>query len=140
MTVAELRTGIEPAGTPERAAARARVLAAVVGATAVLDCTELTTVEHARLLAQVRRSGTPRGARGAHGLIIAAHAVEHARTVVSLDARARFADLPGVLALAPRPTPAHPRRASPAPALRSPRRRPRRQVYPPGVPSRQDRR
>ena len=64
----------------------------------VLDYTERTAVEHARLLAHVRRRGTP---RGAHDLIIAAHAAQEDRVVLSLDANARFGDLPGVRADSP---------------------------------------
>ena len=48
---------------------------------------------HARLIAHVRRTGQP---RGAHDLVIAATAASTARAVATLDARARFADLPGV--------------------------------------------
>jgi tRNA(fMet)-specific endonuclease VapC len=44
----------------------------------------------------VRKSGTP---RRAHDLVIAAHAAETGRTVVSKDAKARFNDLPGVAAI-----------------------------------------
>jgi tRNA(fMet)-specific endonuclease VapC len=62
----------------------------------VLDYTEATATHHARLIAQVRRSGTP---RGAHDLIIAAHAAETGRIVLSRDAKARFAELPGVIAV-----------------------------------------
>ena len=62
----------------------------------VLDYTARTAAEHARLIAHVRRTGTP---RGAHDLIVAAHALEHGRTVVSLDAKAKFGDLPGVHAI-----------------------------------------
>ncbi|UER53791.1 PIN domain-containing protein [Kineosporiaceae bacterium SCSIO 59966] len=98
ITVAEFRTGIELARTVERAASRARVLATITSAVAVLDYTERTATEHARLLAHTRRAGTP---RGAHDLMIAAHAVEHRRTILSLDSRARFADLPGVSAVTP---------------------------------------
>lgn len=98
VTVAELRTGIELADTAARAAERARVLAAITSAVTVLDYTERTAVEHARLIAHVRRAGEP---RGGHDLIIAAHAAEHGRAVVSLDARARFDDLPGVLTATP---------------------------------------
>jgi len=50
----------------------------------------------ARLLAHVRRSGSP---RGAHDLIIAAHAAETGRLVLARDAKARFGDLPGVTAI-----------------------------------------
>ncbi|MFD0772681.1 type II toxin-antitoxin system VapC family toxin [Streptomonospora algeriensis] len=93
ITVAEYRVGIERADTAARAAARARALAAITSAVDVLDYTETTAAHHAALIAHIRRNGTP---RGAHDLIIAAHAVETDRTVVSRDAQARFADLPGV--------------------------------------------
>ncbi|MBO0901156.1 type II toxin-antitoxin system VapC family toxin [Cellulomonas sp. zg-ZUI222] len=93
VTVAAFRTGIELADTAARAADRARVLAAITSAVTVLDYTERTAVEHARLIAHVRRTGEP---RGAHDLIIAAHAAEDGRAVASYDLRARFGDLPGV--------------------------------------------
>jgi tRNA(fMet)-specific endonuclease VapC len=98
VTVAEFRTGIELADTAARAADRARTLDAILSAVAVLDYTEHTAAQHARLLAHVRRIGTP---RGAHDLIIAAHAAEAGRTVLSLDARAKFEGLPGVAAYPP---------------------------------------
>jgi tRNA(fMet)-specific endonuclease VapC len=64
----------------------------------ILDTNGLTAAEHARLLAHVRRTGTP--PRDAHDLLIAEpRAVEHGRAIVSLDARARFGDLPGVQAV-----------------------------------------
>jgi tRNA(fMet)-specific endonuclease VapC len=53
-------------------------------------------VIHARLIADARRIGKP---RGAHDLIIAALAVETGRSIVSHDAKARFADLPTVTAI-----------------------------------------
>ena len=96
ISIAEYRTGIELADTPERAAERARALATITSVVDVLDYTPATAAHHARLLASVRRSGTP---RGAHDLIIAAHAVETARVVVSRDAKARFGELPGVTAI-----------------------------------------
>ena len=95
-SVAEYRVGIEMAGTAERAADRARALAAITAAVDVLDYTQVTAAHHGRLLAHVRRSGT---ARGAHDLIIAAHAAETGRIIVSRDAKARFGELPGVSAL-----------------------------------------
>lgn len=98
ITVAEFRIGIELADTPGRAADRARVLDVVTAMVTVLDYTEHTAAQHARLLAHVRREGRP---RGAHDLTIAAHSVQTSRTVCSLDARARFADLPGVEAFSP---------------------------------------
>lgn len=98
ITVAEYRVGIEMADTVARAADRARALAAIVSAVDVLDYTDATAAHHARLIAHVRRSGTP---RGAHDLIIAAHAAETGRTILSRDAKARFGDLPNVLAAQP---------------------------------------
>jgi len=93
ITIAEYRVGIELADTPSRAADRARALVAISSNVEVLDYSETTVAWHARLIAHARRTGTP---RGAHDLIIAAHAVQTDRTIVSLDAKARFADLPGV--------------------------------------------
>jgi predicted nucleic acid-binding protein len=93
VSVAEYRIGIELADTPARAADRARALAAIMSAVDVLDYTEATAACHARLIAHTRRTGTR---RGAHDLIIAAHAQQTDRTVLTFDANARFADLPGV--------------------------------------------
>lgn len=100
ITVAEYRTGIELADTAERAAERSRALAAIVANVEVLDYTEATAAMHARLLAHVRRVGKP---RGAHDLIVAAHALQSGRAVMSHDTAARFGDLPGVVSVeAPR--------------------------------------
>jgi tRNA(fMet)-specific endonuclease VapC len=93
VSIAEYRVGIELADTPERAAERARALVAIVSAVDVLDYTEVTAAHHARLIAHARRTGT---ARSAHDLIIAAHAVQTDRTILTLDAKARFGDIPGV--------------------------------------------
>jgi predicted nucleic acid-binding protein len=96
ITIAEYRVGIELADTVERAAARSRALAAIEGALDVLAYTDVTAVQHARLVAHVRRTGSP---GGAHDLIIAAHAAETGRTVLTRDLNAGFAGLPGVLAI-----------------------------------------
>ena len=93
VSIAEYRTGIELADTPERAADRARALVAITSAVDVLDYTEATAAYHARLIAHIRRAGT---ARRAHDLIIAAHALQSDRVVMTFDAKARFGDLPGV--------------------------------------------
>jgi tRNA(fMet)-specific endonuclease VapC len=66
----------------------------------VMDYTPATAAHHGRLLAFVPKSGTP---RGAHDLIIAAHAAETGRTVVSKDAKARFSNLPARPARPPAP-------------------------------------
>jgi predicted nucleic acid-binding protein len=96
VSVAEYRVGIEMADTAERAAERARALVAITSAVDVLDYTQETAAHHGRLLAHVRRSGTPRSARD---LIIAAHAAQTDRTILSRDAKARFGELPGVSAI-----------------------------------------
>jgi len=99
LTIAEYRVGIELADSAARAAARSRALAAIMSAIEVLEYTEVTAVHHARLIAHVRKTGMP---RSAHDLIIAAHAAESGRTLVSLDDKARFSDLPGVVAVVAR--------------------------------------
>ena len=96
VSVAEYRVGIEMADTAARAAERARALVAITSAVDVLDYTQATAAHHGRLLAYVRRSGSP---RGAHDLIIAAHAALTGRTILSRDAKARFGGLPGVSAI-----------------------------------------
>lgn len=98
LTVAEYRTEIELADTAERAAARSRALAVIVENVEVLDYTQATAAHHARLIAHTRRSGRQ---RGAHDLIVAAHAAQTGRILVSRDSRARFGDLPGVTAEGP---------------------------------------
>ena len=98
VSIAEYRVGIELADTAVRAADRARALVAITSAVEVLEYSETTAGCHARLIAHARRAGTP---RGAHDLIIAAHAVETDRTILTFDAKARFADLPGVSAIEP---------------------------------------
>jgi len=95
VSVAEYRVGIELADTPGRAADRARALVAITSAVDVLEYTEATAAYHAKLIAHARRTGTP---RGAHDLIIAAHAMQTDRIVLTVDAKARFGDLPGVSA------------------------------------------
>ena len=97
VSVAEYRVGIELADSQERAADRARALAAITSAVDVLDYTEGTAACHARLIAHARRTGKP---RGAHDLIVAAHALQSDRIILTFDANARFGDLPGVNATA----------------------------------------
>jgi tRNA(fMet)-specific endonuclease VapC len=98
ITVAGYRVGIELADSAARAADHTEALAAIVSAVDVLDYTDATAAHHARLIAHVRRAGTP---RGAHDLIIAAHAAETGRIILGRDAKARFGDLPNVLTAQP---------------------------------------
>lgn len=98
ITLAEFRVGIELADTAERAAARSAKLAALEEQVEVLEYTPGTAAAHARLIAHAKRSGRP---RSADDLIIAAHAAESGRKLVSTDSAARFGDLPGVEAQDP---------------------------------------
>lgn len=98
LTIAEYRTGIELASTVERAAERSRALAVILDSVEVLDYTEVTAAHHARLIAATRKAGR---SRGAHDLILAAHAAQTGRSLMSRDSRARFGDLPGVSAIEP---------------------------------------
>lgn len=92
ITLAELRHGILAADATRRTA-REQFVEDVEETIEVLPYTRSTAAEHAALLDHVRRAGRP---RGAHDLIIAAHAKQTGRGVVSLDITARFGDLPGV--------------------------------------------
>ncbi len=92
VTLAELRHGALAADTSRRQA-REQFIQDVEETIEVLPYTRSTAAEHAALLDHVRRSGKP---RGAHDLIIAAHARQTGRQVVSLDVKVRFSDLPGV--------------------------------------------
>jgi len=96
VTIAEYRVGIELADTAARAAERSRALAAITSVVEVLDYTETTAIHHARLIAHARHVGTP---RGAHDLTIAALAAVTGRPILSRDVKARFADLPTVIAI-----------------------------------------
>lgn len=91
VTAAELLVGVELADEKRRAH-RAAFVRSVLDTLPIEDYDLSVAQEHARLLAQVRRAGRP---RGAHDLIIAATAVARDRLVVSTDSSA-FADLPGV--------------------------------------------
>lgn len=98
VSVAEYRVGIEMADTASRAAERARALAAIASTVDVLDYTRATAAHHGRLLAHVRRSGSPR----------VAHDLDHRRVRggdwpdhPERDAEARFGELPGVGAIDP---------------------------------------
>lgn len=92
ITLAELRHGVL-AADPSRRPAREQFVQDVEETVEVLPYTRLTAAQHAVLLDYVRRSGRP---RGAHDLVIAAHALQTGRRIVSADVQARFGDLPGV--------------------------------------------
>lgn len=92
ITLAELRHGVLAADAARRQA-RKQFVEDVEETIEVLPYTRSTAAEHAALLDHVRRTGSP---RGAHDLIIAAHARQTGRRVVSLDVKARFGELPGV--------------------------------------------
>jgi hypothetical protein len=71
-----------PAAPGSRPSVQPGPRAAITPAVDVLDYTQATAAHHGRLLAHVRRSGSR---RGAHDLIIAAHAAETGRMILSRD-------------------------------------------------------
>lgn len=95
VTVAELHLGVELANDANRER-RQEFVDGILALVPVEDYDADTARIHARLLAHVRRTGKPRGARD---LIIAATAAATARTIVTSDAKAFFGDLPGVHAI-----------------------------------------
>ncbi len=98
VSIAELRVGVENAGSERRARERDQLIALVLDHFDTLDYTAETAVHHARLIAHAKKTGR---LRSAHDLIIAAHAAETGRILISGDAHARFGDLPGVTAEPP---------------------------------------
>lgn len=98
ISVAEYRVGVELADTAKRRQDRLDVLADLQREVETLDYTEATAIEHAKLIAFIWPT---RRLRSPHDLIIAAHAVQTNRIVVSSDAAAAFGDLPGVTAITP---------------------------------------
>ncbi len=97
VTVAELLVGVKLASGIRRAARQAYA-DDVIGSLPIIAYDVGVAVEHAELLATVRREGRP---RGAHGLLIAATARATDRTIVSADLEA-FSDLPGVATISHR--------------------------------------
>ncbi len=94
ITLAELTVGIHLATARQRPRRQAYV-DDIVASVPILPYDDAVALQHARLLAAVRRAGRR---RGAHDLIIAATALATGRTVVSADRRA-FEGLPGVRVL-----------------------------------------
>ena len=91
VTAAELLVGIELADDRRRVARQAFVTDLLSAVT--IETYDLSVaLEHAVLLAHVRRTGRP---RGAHDLLIAATALARSRAVVTADAHG-FRDLPGL--------------------------------------------
>ena len=88
VTIAELRVGALLGGR-KKAAARTAFIEDVLATIPVIAYDLAVAEAHARLLVEVRRQGTP---RGAHDLLIAATALASRRTVVTADATA-FAGL-----------------------------------------------
>ena len=91
ISVAEMLVGVELASEEHRAGRQAFV-DDVVSSVPVIPYDTAVAIEHARLLAEVKREGRP---RGAHDLLIAATARTTNRAVVTADPSA-FEDLPGV--------------------------------------------
>jgi len=92
VTATELLVGPELAASHLAAQLR-HAAEASLNSLYVLDYDLRVARVHALLIAHARRAGEP---RGAFDLAIAATAVAHRRVLVTTDARASFADLPGL--------------------------------------------
>jgi tRNA(fMet)-specific endonuclease VapC len=97
VTIAELVYGAMLARDPSRRAEWTEHATAVAAALRVLPYTAGTAVRHGELLASTRSAGAQRGPLD---LLIAAHAVETGRVIVTRDTAARFDALPGVRVIA----------------------------------------
>ncbi|MEN3360915.1 MAG: hypothetical protein V7637_4897 [Mycobacteriales bacterium] len=95
VTIAELVYGAALVADASRGEEWKRHATAVAKALRVLPYTVDTAVRHGELLAATRVAGLTRGALD---LVIAAHAAETGRMVVTRDAAAKFHELPGVRA------------------------------------------
>ena len=93
ITVAEFTVGVLRAATAQQADQRRRFLATIVRDARVLSYDQSTATAHARLLADTTAQGL---VRGAHDLIIAAHAAQTGRTLVTTDQHAGFGALTGL--------------------------------------------
>lgn len=96
ITVGELVAGLSDGSKNAKPNVERKLLQIILKSADCLYYTLKTAEFHGRLLAQTRKSGLPRGYAD---LIIAAHAIETGRTLVSLDKAARFSELPGVNAV-----------------------------------------
>jgi tRNA(fMet)-specific endonuclease VapC len=93
VTIAELVYGAMLAGDPDRRLEWTQHAVAVAAALRVLPYTADTAVRHGELLASTRSAGAQRGPLD---LLIAAHAVQTGRVIVTRDVAARSDALPGV--------------------------------------------
>ena len=84
VTVSELFVGVHLADTAERRSRRLAFVEGLMNVLPVLDFTSDTARVHARVHAELRRSGNP---IGAHDLLIAATAVEHGYAVLTNNTR-----------------------------------------------------
>ena len=92
ITAAELLVGVKLADRRRRSA-RQKFVEAIIAEIPIEPYDVDVARSHAILLAEVRRTGRP---RGAHDLMIGATALARGRTVVTSNA-SHFEDLPGLL-------------------------------------------
>jgi len=95
IVLAEFRGGIACARAEYRPRMQ-RFLDGFLGLVDVLPYDDAVLEQHVRLIAWTVSHGVP---RGQNDLIIAATAAATGRTVMTLDMRARFGELPGVEAI-----------------------------------------
>jgi tRNA(fMet)-specific endonuclease VapC len=83
ITVAELWHGVERASGKQKLV-RERYLRSILDMLPIIPYTEITALEHARIWAQLERSGTM---IGSYDLILAATALERGHAVATLNVR-----------------------------------------------------
>lgn len=93
IAVAEYLLGVHLMADPHRQRQSRAFLDEALAALTVEDYTLRIAKHHGELLAHARSIGRP---RGGHDLIIAATARATKRTILTLDRKAAFDDLPGV--------------------------------------------
>nr|WP_205267439.1 PIN domain-containing protein [Mycolicibacterium sphagni] len=95
IAVAEFLAGVHLGSDAGRQAAQKAFLDDVLAVVPVSEYDRSVAEHHAELLAHTARAGA---ARGAHDLIIAATARATDRVILTTDGRAKFDELPGVVA------------------------------------------
>jgi len=92
IVVAECELGVALAD-PQHGPRMRDFLDAILAVVPVLPYDEEIVAAHVELLAWTHRHGSP---RGQHDLVVAATAVATGRTLLTLDRKARFDELPGL--------------------------------------------
>jgi tRNA(fMet)-specific endonuclease VapC len=92
VTISEMMVGVYLANSPERRQRRQLIVDDLISKLPVLDFTTATARPHASIVATLRRTGLM---TGAHDFIIAATALEHGHSLLTLN-YSEFERVPGL--------------------------------------------